>query len=129
MNNPWTGMRFHWGVVFCRDVNSDKPFNIFPFESLPEVPKTWIECSLPSSFRHKGLNLQVTGKISCLFAKIEYGKKRCLNLRKLPVYSNNKFVIVMIREGGSHTFIHVILFLHIYHYCVYWRFVTCKLVS
>ena len=74
MNNPFTGLRFHWGLVFTQDRNSSAPFSIHPFEVIPEVPKSWIECSLPSSFRHKCLRLEVSEHVCCLFAKIEYGK-------------------------------------------------------
>ena len=74
MNNPITGLRFHWGLVFSRDHNTSKPFSIHPFESMPEIPRSWIEYRLPNSFRHRGIELEVTGQVSALFAKIEYGK-------------------------------------------------------
>ena len=72
--NPMTGLRFHWALVFRWEPSVDSPFDIFPLEALPEVPKAWIEFPLPKSYRHKRIDLEVTGKNSSIFAKIEYGR-------------------------------------------------------
>ena len=76
--NPFTGQKFHWGIIFSWDPDTDTPFTMHPFESLPEVPVEWAKFALPQSFRQKKMQMEITGKSASLFAKVEYGRKNCV---------------------------------------------------